>query len=160
MSENTPETPAQESGENQPTATPAEGEAAKSATDWVAEARKWEQRAKDNASAAKKLAELEDANKSEATKAAEKIADLESQLAAASASALRAKTAAESGLPIELLTASDEDGLKEQVKALTKWQGEQKKGGNHAPNAGRTPTPPPADEKQAFANFLTGRSQP
>lgn len=157
MSENTPETPAQESGENEPTATPTTEQAEESGTDWKAEARKWEQRSKENAAAAKKLAELEEANKSEATKAAEKIAALEAQVAEATASALRAKTAAETGLPVELLTASDEDGLKEQVKALQAWSKDQKKNGATVPAEGRTPSPPKADDKKAFANFLTGR---
>ena len=63
-------------------------------TDWVAEARKWEKRAKDNsaaakqnAAAAKRLAELEDANKTEtqrlsdrATKAEEERDALTAQL--------------------------------------------------------------------------------
>ena len=40
-------------------------------TDWKAEARKWEQRAKENKSAAEKLKELEDAKKTEAQRLAE-----------------------------------------------------------------------------------------
>lgn len=46
-------------------------------TDWVAEARKWEKRAKDNSDAAARLKELEDAQKSEADKLKERIAELE-----------------------------------------------------------------------------------
>jgi len=42
-------------------------------TDWKAEARKWEQRAKDNAPAVKRLAEIEEANKTAEQKSAEAI---------------------------------------------------------------------------------------
>lgn len=88
-------------GEN-PTPTPAEPAAPAQATDeapqtapetpaasepdWKAEARKWEQRAKDNRAqaraneeAARRLKELEDANKSEAEKTAERLAQLEKE---------------------------------------------------------------------------------
>lgn len=53
-----PETPAQE-------------------TDWKAEARKWEQRAKQNADAATRLTEIEEASKTEAERQAERLAALE-----------------------------------------------------------------------------------
>lgn len=46
-------------------------------TDWKAEARKWEQRAKDNKSAATKLNQLEDANKSETEKLNERATKAE-----------------------------------------------------------------------------------
>lgn len=48
---------------------------------WKAKARDQEKRAKENAAAAKRLAELEDAQKSEAEKAAERIAQAESEVA-------------------------------------------------------------------------------
>ena len=67
-------------------------------TDWKAEARKWEDRAKanrkeadDNKGAAQRLADLENASKSEADKTADRITSLEKQLAEASRSALVAR---------------------------------------------------------------------
>lgn len=52
MSEATPEAPAQEQ-QQAPEATPNQDVAAEDKTDWKAEARKWEQRAKENSGAAK-----------------------------------------------------------------------------------------------------------
>jgi len=46
-------------------------------TDWKAEARKWESRAKANSAAAEKLAKLEEANKTELEKATEKASAAE-----------------------------------------------------------------------------------
>lgn len=46
----------------------------------IAESRKWEQRAKENKSAAEKLAELEEASKTAEQKQAERLAELESQV--------------------------------------------------------------------------------
>lgn len=62
-------------GAAQPTDPPADGAnppaepPAQDSTDWKAEARKWEQRAKDNKSAADRLAQVEDANKTDLQKA-------------------------------------------------------------------------------------------
>lgn len=49
-------------------------------TDWKAEARKWEQRAKENKSAAEKLAELEEASKSAEQKQSEELAALKAKV--------------------------------------------------------------------------------
>lgn len=61
--------------EPEPTPTPepepAQDPKAAEETDWKAEARKWEQRAKENKTAAEKLKELEDAKKTEAQRLAE-----------------------------------------------------------------------------------------
>src|SRR5690625_3018675 len=46
-------------------------------TDWQAEARKWEKRAKENKSAADKLAEIEESKKTEIQKAAERADEAE-----------------------------------------------------------------------------------
>lgn len=55
---------------------PADGD-----TDWKAEARKWETRAKENSTAAARLREIEDANKSELEKANERAAQAEDRAA-------------------------------------------------------------------------------
>jgi len=65
---------------------------------WKALARKHEQQAKANADAAKKLAQIEDANKSEAERAAQRLAEAEQRAKAAELKALRLQVAAEKGL--------------------------------------------------------------
>lgn len=62
---------------------------AQSETDWKAEARKWEARAKENSGAATRLAELENAKKTEAEKTAERLTAAERKAADAELSALR-----------------------------------------------------------------------
>lgn len=80
--------------------TPAEP-AASEPKDWQAEAEKWkklsrenETRAKANADAAKRLAEIEDAAKSEAEKLAEKLAAAEERASAATRQAVAARVEA------------------------------------------------------------------
>lgn len=156
MSETTPEKPAQDEGENTPSTEEKTGETTEPKqpeTDWKAESRKWEQRAKDNAAAAKKLADLEDANRTDT----DRITALEAALAESKAAALRAQAAAEAEVPVSLITASTEEEIKEQVKALKEWLGEKKPGGNHVPREGRQTKPPKTDDKKAFADFLTGQ---
>lgn len=70
----------------------------KSDEDWKKHARTWEQRAKENADAAKKLKELEDSNKSELTKAQEAQQAEAMKASAAELRALRAEVALEKGL--------------------------------------------------------------
>lgn len=65
---------------------------------WKALARKHEQQAKTNADAAKRLAEIEDANKSEIEKAAQRAAEAEERAKAAELKAMRLQVAAEKGL--------------------------------------------------------------
>lgn len=65
---------------------------------WKALARKHEAQAKANADAAKKLKELEDADKSEAQKAADKAAEAEKRAQEAEMRALRLEVAAEKNL--------------------------------------------------------------
>jgi hypothetical protein len=57
--------------------------------------------AKNNADAAKRLAEIEDANKSEVEKAAQRVADAEARAKAAETRALRLQVAAEKGLTVK-----------------------------------------------------------
>jgi thioesterase domain-containing protein len=76
MSEPTPDPkpddkpPAPEPKPNEPAPPNSPGPDPKPETDWKAEARKWEERAKANKDAAAKLAEIEAANQTEAEKAA------------------------------------------------------------------------------------------
>ena len=158
MSETAPENPAQGDGQSSDQSTTEDQttsgtETTSSETDWKAEARKWEQRAKDNSAAAKKLADAEAANQTDT----ERITALEKELAESKAAALRAQAAAEADVPVSLITASTEEDIKAQVKALKEWLGEKKPGGNHVPREGRQTKPPKTDDKKAFADFLTGQ---
>lgn len=106
---------------------------------------------------ARQFDEAAEAQKTEAQKAAERITALEAELANSRASVLRAEAAAEADVPVSLITASTEEEIKAQVKALKEWMGDQKTGGNHVPREGRQTKPPQTDDKKAFADFLTGQ---
>ena len=93
---------------------------------WKAKAREQEKRAKDNAKAAERLSEIEEAQKSEAEKAADRIRDLEQQLNEANRSSLRFKVASKYGIGDEdadlFLTGSDEETLTKQAQRLADRQ--------------------------------------
>lgn len=92
------------------------------ATDWKAEARKWEQRAKENRSAADELATIRDAQKSESEKAAERLAAAERAAQEAEAKVLRRDIALEFKLSKDdaaLLDAiTDENTLRQLAPRL------------------------------------------
>lgn len=83
--------------------------------DWKAESRKWEARAKENSAAAARLAELEEASKTEAQKAAERLAAAEAKVKAfetrEQVATWRAEVAKESGVPVEALAGSTREEL-------------------------------------------------
>jgi len=88
---------------------------------WKALARKHEAAAKVNAEAAIRLKELEDLEKTEVERLAEKAALLEAELTSERVANLRTRIAAESGLPANLasrLTGSDEEAMRADAKAL------------------------------------------
>lgn len=132
------------------------------ATDWKAEARKWEDRAKANKDAAARLAQLEEAGKSEAQKAAEQLARLQAeneaykrrdQIAGWAADAAKA-----TGVDASLLrgnTAEEITAHAEQLKAYA----EQLKAPNGpiVPSAGRTPTRKGNTEDHQFVRELFGQ---
>jgi hypothetical protein len=149
---------------------------AKPETDWRAEAKKWETRAKENKSAADKLAEIENANKSEAEKlqaraeAAEKrAADLEAAEQQRIAKAEAARQVADwkaqivadpkfEGVPASALRGSTEDELREhaaELKALLPDPNVRRGGGAYVPAEGRQQTGSgSADPRQVFADIL------
>lgn len=102
-------------------------------TDWKAEARKWEARAKENSSAAARLAELEDAQKSEQQRLQEAAEKATRDAAEARQEALRWRYASAHGISPEdaetFLTGADEETLQRQAARLA---------------ALRTPAPAPA----------------
>ena len=122
-------------------------EPARAGTDWKAEARKWEQRAKENSAAAKRLAEIEEAQKSEAEKTAERLAKAERAAAEAEARALRRDIALEHKLSKDdaaLLDAvTDEDAMRRLAERLAQQAAEQAShistNGAYVPAEGKTP---------------------
>lgn len=129
---------------------------------WKQKAREQEKRAKDNADAAKRLAEIEQSQKSEAEKTADRIKQLETEAGEARREALRFKVASEFGIASEraelLLTGSDEETMRRQAAALKGETDERKKQGNRVPREGQTPIPKTGDEdRRAFVRQLTGR---
>jgi len=123
-------------------ASPAGGET----PDWQAEAEKWkgfarqhEKRAKENAEAAKRLADLEEAGKTEAQKLTDRATAAEQKAAAATATATRLEVALEKapeGMPIAT--------IRKLAKRL----------------AGTTREELEADADELFAEFGTGATPP
>lgn len=149
-----PDAPAQDA--------PAE-ETPKVEIDWKAEARKWENNAKANKDAAKKLAAIEEANKSESQRAADRIAKAEAEVAsvpARVADALREHLVELHKIPGEdaelFLTAADPGLLLKQVTRLLangqSRESERKRAGNFVPREGLAP--PNATDDDALARQI------
>lgn len=138
-------------------------------TDWRAEAEKWkkfsrtwEDRAKENEEAQKRLAEIEDAGKSELEKLqaqlkadAERVAEAEKRAEAAEKARLRTDVALEFGISKEdrelFLTADDEATLKKQAEALSKRRGAEN------PNQGKGRGGNNKSAAEAWADSLLGK---
>lgn len=105
-----------------------------------AESAKYRTEAKANADAAKRLAEIEEANKTEAQKTAEALAAAQRDAEKAAAEALRWKIAAKFQVSDEdaelFLTGTDEDTLTKQAQRLSERTVSQRKNGNHVPREG------------------------
>lgn len=126
--ENTPTTDKAEGDAQTPKPTPPEPAPEQDggdSTDWKSEAKKWEARAKANKNAARKLAELEEAAKSEEQKRFEKTEQLEKELAAYKqrdqVKAWAEEIVKDSGIPASVLRGSTQEELLahfEQLKPL------------------------------------------
>lgn len=130
------------------------------ATDWKAKAREWEKRAKENKSAADRLAEIEEANKTEAQKAADRLAAAEKDAASARSEALRLRVAAKFGIGDEdadlFLTGTDEETLTKQATRLTARESERKKQGNHVAREGTQTSAATSDERELARSLFSG----
>lgn len=113
----TPTTDAPEQEETREEASPTE-----TVEFWKQKAREQEKRAKANADAARKLAEIEESTKTEQEKLAERLAEAEKAAATATAEALRFRVASKHGISDEdaelFLTGSDEETLMRQAERL------------------------------------------
>ena len=117
------------------------------------EAAKYRTEAKANADAARRLAEIEEAGKSEAEKAAERAEAAEREAAQARREALRYRVAAMHGISGEdaelFLTGDDEETLVRQAERLAKRDaGDIRRDGAYVPSEGRTPTNPALNSDQ------------
>lgn len=113
---------------------------------------------KDVKAKAAKLDEIEQANQTEAERAAKRLADLEAELNNTRRDALRLKVASANGITdaddIDLfLTGADEETLTKQAKRLAERTADRKKSGNHVPREGATSTAKANDERE-FAREL------
>lgn len=128
---------------------------------WKAKAREQERRAKDNATAAQRLTEIEEANKTEVQKASERLAEAERKAIVAEARVLRRDVALEHKLTSEdaslLDTITDEDAMR---KLAVRLAGEQQdsKNRNHVPREGSNPRPGD-DPMRSFARDLFGAAK-
>ena len=132
-------------------------------TDWKAEARKWEERAKANKGAADRLAEIEEASKTEAQKAAERLAAAEAKVAEFEQREQVAKwkdeVAKATGVPAAALAGSSKDEIEahaETLKPLIAGQTKAAVGPYVAPE-GTNAGAPTAGAAQAFADHLTSQ---
>ena len=88
------------------------------------EAAKYRTEAKANADAAKRLADIEEAQKTEAQKLADRLAAAEEKATKAELKALRSDIAQAKGVPAGLLTGSTEEELNASADALREFRGE------------------------------------
>lgn len=91
--------------------------------DWKAEARKWEQRAKENRGAAEKLAAIEEASKTESERLADQLAKANRDLL----SAKREAFAATKGVPAKFVTGETPDEWESSAADAIAWRGSAEK---------------------------------
>jgi len=121
---------------------------AQDTTDWKAEARKWEGRAKENSGAAQKLAEIEESKKSETQKLQEQLAQFQERAATAERDRERLAVIAKHGIPEEyqdLVHGSDPDALaasaaKVQALIAMNAQAQQSEASYIIPSEGGSPS--------------------
>lgn len=127
---------------------------------WRQKAREQEKRAKENAVAAKRLAEIEDAQKSAEQRAAEALAAAEQRAAQAEARAVRREVALEHKLSAEdaalLDTITDEDAMRALAVRLAASEVARGKSGNHAPREGNTPSPSRQPDRDVVRSLFGG----
>ena len=106
--------------------------------------------------AADRLAQIEEASKTEAEKTAERLAAAEKRAAELEAKALRAEVAAAKGVPAALLTGSTAEELEAAADALIAFRGEQKPAGPSSSSLNRVNTNTvKGSTGDQFADFFT-----
>jgi hypothetical protein len=118
---------------------------------------------KDVKAKAAKLDEIEQANQTEAEKAAKRVAELEAELTNTRLESTRIKIASEHGITDAddiglFLTGNDEETLTKQAKRLADRTAAHQKNGNRVPREGHESSPKPGEaDRRAFVRHLTGR---
>lgn len=156
MTAPTPPAPATDQASTSPTGDESKPAQAKPETDWKAEARKHEQRAKENAAAATELAALKESQKTEGQKLADRATQAEKERDEARLEALRVKVGAAKKLPadvVDLLKGDTEDELAAHADRLAEHfkQSARPAGSVDQGQRGAAPTASPA---QDFADFI------
>lgn len=116
------------------------------------EARKAAEKAAADALA--KVKQFEDAQKTEAEKQAERIAEIERENAELKMQTLRAKVAAEKQVPVHLLVGATEAELEASADELLKFRGKQA-GGAVVDKEGKSPSGASTGPAQDFASFIS-----
>ncbi len=120
--------------------------------DWKSLSRTWEKRAKENAEAAARLAEIENANKTEAQKQAEALEVARQEAAQATAQVLRYEVATDKGVPpslVRFLTGTTREEVEDSAQALL----------DAIPGAPGSPPRAPSEAAQSIA-AVVGQSKP
>lgn len=117
---------------------------------------------KDVKAKAARLDEIEQANQTEAERAARRVADLEAELSTVRRDGLRLKIASQHGITdaedIDLfLTGTDEETLAKQAQRLADRTADRKRNGNHVPREGANP-PPAENEELTAVRGIFGRT--
>lgn len=124
---------------------------------WKRMSRQNEQRARDNAEAARKLKEIEDRDLSELQKAQRDRDELAAKYADLERNALRSTVALAKGLPPEvaaILSGSSEDELNAHADALLAWRGATPPPTPRPdPGQGPRPSTPQAEEEALYSQF-------
>lgn len=135
-------------------AAPQTDESKPAETDWKAEARKWESRAKANHDAARQLAELQDAQRTDAEKLADAQATIKRFEAAEQRRTWADEVSSDTGVPANLLTGDTLEAMRSSAEALTTWAAETRKA---HPVIDHTRTPNTSDTTSTFMRQLFGR---
>jgi membrane protein involved in colicin uptake len=161
MSDATTETTGTETSENEQTQQEQEQKPTETVDFWKQKAREQEKRAKANADAAKRLADIEASQKSEADKAADRLAEAEKRATEAEAKALRREVALAHGLSKEdaelLDDLTDEEAMRRLAGRLAAANEDKRKQGNHVPNEGGKGGEPPALNSNALEDALKSK---
>lgn len=159
MSESPVEAPATDAPADQPDA----DKPTETVDFWKQKAREQEKRAKDNATAAKRLAEIEDAQKTEAEKTADRLSKADAEVASVPskvADALRSHLVTLHEIDADdaelFLTASDPDLLLKQVSRLIGRADDRKKQGNRVPREGANTSATDTPERETIRGLFGG----
>jgi len=124
---------------------------------WKSKAREQEKRAKDNATAAKKLSDLEESQKTELQKAIERAESAEGAISALQAAEqirnAKDEVSKRTGVPADVLRGSDLDEIEAHAASLKALLPEPRKAGQ-VPAEGRTVSTGTGDPAQQFAELI------